>query len=248
MPTATREETKFIQKVIILIIVPLIVCIFIGIRLSSKNENVKEQIRDIQRNISRYLKRKDVMPTMRRVKKEQVRLDEMKEHFETVRKFATVQPIAPPEDVVEKGVYFKKRLYLAHKRIKKMAANLEVDIPETIGFGEALPADKDVPLLLRKLETIDTVLTIILNKNVESIMVIKILDDRNYTDDKGNEIPVIEISLRIDINCTKQSLVDILYAIGALKPFIVVKDISVKNLKEGILEASLILSRLIVET
>ena len=247
MPTATREETRFIQKVIVLIIIPLIVCIFVSIKLSNKNENIEEQIRTIGKNVSRYLRKKETMPTMHSVTKERARIETMKDNFETVKTFATVKPITPPEDVVERGVYFKKRLYLAHKEIKKLAEKNEIDIPDTIGFGEALPVDKDVPVLLRKLETMVSALKIILNKNVDSITVIKILDDRQYVDEEGSEIPLTEISVRIDTNCTKENLIDIVYAIGVLKPFIIVKDIGIKNLKEGLLEASFVLSRLIVE-
>ena len=104
-----------------------------------------------------------------------------------------------------------------------------------------------MPLLLRKLETVNKALMYIIEADVEAITVVKQLDDQFYLDDTGENIPYREVSSRIDINCKKGNLVAILEKIGNVKPFIVVKDVGMKTLKDDILEVNFIISRLIAE-
>ncbi len=247
MHTATREETRFIQRVIILFIVPLLICIFVSLKLSGRNEKVHDAIDEITKHIESGFEQYGILPIVKDVTKERGQVETMEAHFNRICTHTTMAPIAPPEDVVEKGVYFKKQLYLAHKGIKALATERNVSIPDAIGFSEALPSDKEVRLLLRKLETVSTVLTNIIRENIEAITVIKILDDVNVIGDDASGSPITEVLIRIDINCAKSSLVNILYKAGTLKPFIVVKDIGVKNIKEGLLQASFVFSRLVTE-
>jgi len=246
MATVTREETKFIQKVIILMILPLIAYGFVKLRWSGKSESVQEKIGTIEQRVSRYIRRKGAMPTLRRVAQLEEKQKALDEKFDSVASFSAVPPIDPPDEVIEKGVYFKKQLYMAQKGLEKRAKNKEISIPETLGFAEALPPDRDVPVLLRKLETIDKIITIMIGNNVDAINVIKLLEDQRFLDDDGVEMPMTEIAIRIDSNCTKESLTRVLHAIGALKPFIFVKDINAKKLKENILETSFVFSRLVL--
>lgn len=247
MQTATREETRFIQKVIVFFIIPFIVCIFLSVKFSGLNDNVKDEIRMIEKNISRYVKKKGSVPTMQQLARAKSQYRNMKAHFDTIFSFATVKPIEPPTDVIEKGVYFKKRLYLTYKNLRERAERAAITFPETIGFGEALPADTDVPLLLRKLETLDTVLQKIVDQNVQGIMIVKLLDDETYKDSEGNQLPFTEIAFRVDINCTKEQMAAVLKALGGVKPFVAVRDISSRTLKEGLLETSFVCTRLVSE-
>jgi len=247
MRTATREETRFIQRIIMFFVFPLIVCIAATFYLSGRAENVQEDIDDIEKTLSRSLKKYGTLPTLKRVTQEKSTLEQMQQNYGTLQGFATVRPINPPEDVIERGVYFKKQLFLAHKGIKELARKKDIDIPSTIGFGEALPSDSEVSVLLRKLETVSSVLKVLISKNVKNITVVKMLDDVQHATSDGKVLPAREVAVRIDTNCSQGSIVQILNEVGNMKPFLVVRDISIKNFKEGMLEASFVFSRLIAE-
>jgi len=247
MDTVTREETRFIQKIIIFIIIPVIGIGFLKMRLANKSEAYQEKISGIEERVSRYIKKKGSIPSVRRVAQAEDILKRVQDKQATVLSFTSVPPITPPEEVIEKGVYFKKQLYLAYKSIKEKADKNETGLPDSLGFGEALPAERDVPVLLRKLETVDKVLAIILASNVKAVTVIKLLDDQHYKDSDGQAFPFTEAAVRVDVNCTAPDLKRILFEVGNVKPFITVKDISVKNIKDGVLEASFVFARLITE-
>ncbi|MBU1863281.1 MAG: hypothetical protein KKH94_06445 [Candidatus Omnitrophica bacterium] len=246
MSTVTHEETRFIKRIILLVIIPLIIGGLIKVKLSSTSETLQGRIKEEEQKIAGYFLKNNTMPTTRRVSEAREKLGSFDEAFQTIASFSTVPPILPPEDVIEKGVYFKKQLYVAKKGLNALAAKNEIDIPDTLGFGEVLPTEREVPLLLRKLETINKVMTIILENNVKLITVVKLLDDQHFTDIQGNEIPFMEIGGRIDVNCTHEDLTRILHAIGALKPFIVIKSLGTKKIKDDILETSFIFSRFIM--
>lgn len=247
MQTATREETRFIQRVIIFVIFPLIACIFFSFWLSGRSEKVVEKIAEIEKDLDHALKNYGTIPTLKKVSTEKMEYKRLSEEYGTLRTFATVKPISPPQDVIEKGVYFKKQLFLAQKSIAEMAAKKGIHTPGTIGFGEALPSDKEVSLLLRKLETITAIMRSILGEDVRAITVIKQLDDMRHKTADGREMTVTEISFRLDLNCTHQTMVAIIHAIGLIKPFVVIKDVSIKSFKDELLEVSLVCSRLISE-
>jgi len=247
MQTATREETRFIQRVIIFVVFPLIACIFFSFWLSGRTERVKEKIQNIEKTLERTMKKYGTFPMLKRVSEEKSIYKKIASNYETLKSFATVKPIDPPGDVIEKGVYFKKQLFLAQKGIKEMADKKGLQVPDTIGFGEALPSDKEVSLLLRKLETVNGVLRVLLTENVKTITVIKLLDDIQHTSARGDVIPVLEIAFRVDVNCKEECLVKVLHQIGMMKPFVVIRDVSIKNFKDGLLEASFVFSRLIAE-
>jgi hypothetical protein len=247
MQTATREETRFIQRIIIFVIFPLMACIFFSFWLAGRNAKVTERIENIEKSLEVSLKKYGTIPTLKKVSAEKAEHKSLLGEYETLKTFATVKPISPPQEVIEKGVYFKKQLFLAQKSISELAAKKGIHVPATIGFGESLPSDKEVSLLLRKLETISSIVRVILNENIEAITVIKQLDDVRPKTSQGRELPGTEISFRIDINCSRSSIVPILHQIGLIKPFVVIKDISAKNFKDDLLEVSLICSRLISE-
>ena len=247
MQTATREETRFIQRIIIFVVFPLILCLFYSFWLSGRSERVQEDIADIDKSLSRAIEKYGTVPTLKGLQREKSVFEKMEQHFSTLETFATVKPIEPPEDVIEKGVYFKKQLYLAEKAIETQAANKEIPLPDTLGFSEALPSDREVSLLLRKLETVNAVVKTMLDKNVQAVTVIKLLDDAKHTDLEDTELPLTEIAIRIDVNCSHKSLIRILHAIGNKKPFIVVRDVGIKKFKKNILETSFVFSRFVTE-
>ena len=216
--------------------------------MSSKNEGMQEKLEEIDQRISRYIRKKGAMPSLRLVMQARNTRKSIQKNCDILLQESVVTPVAPPEEVVEKGVYFKKQLYVAEKAINKKAEDRQISMPETIGFGEALPSERDVPLLLRKLETVDKVLDILIENNVKSIELIKFLDDREFRGDEKSEIPFTEIAVRIDTQCSFKSYTKILQEIGSLKPYIVTRDLSIKVLKENIYETSFVFSRLLIES
>jgi hypothetical protein len=247
MRTATREETRFIQRIILFFIFPLIVCIAATFYLSGRAENAQERIDDMKNTLAQSLKKYGTLPTFQKVNDEQELYKEMEKNFTVLKSVATVRPINAPDDVIEQGVYFKKQLFLTQKGLTELANKKEIEIPNTLGFGEALPSDNEVSLLLRKLETVGAAMRLLLDNNVKSVTVVKLLDDLTHKGESESKVLAREIAVRIDVNCTQASLMQVLNQAVNVKPFLVVRDISIKNFKEEILETSFIFARLVVE-
>lgn len=245
MNTATREETQFIQKIIFIFIIPLIIFGFAKMHVSRKCEAMTEKITAIEKGVSLYVAKTGALPSLDQVLRNEKVLNQMKEHYGEVSAYAAVDAIQPPGTVIEKGVYFKKQLYLVRKKLQNEALQNNILMPDTLGFGDALPADLDVPLLLRKLETLHTVVSAAIVNGVDAITVIKLLEDVEYADHDGKKMPFVEIQMRIDLNCKKETLVKIVHMIGSVKPIIIVKDINVKVLKKDLIEVNLIFSQLV---
>jgi len=200
-----------------------------------------DEIENSQKSISHYMRKNKIFPTAENVKMVKDHTHAIQEYVETVRPFMTVKPIVPPETVVEAGVYFKEQLYVAHKIIIQEANRKGIQIPDTIGFGDALPSSNEVPILLRKLEVVKALFSMVFRHGAARVNVVKMLDEEKYMYD-GDIYR--EIGIRMDMHCSKAQLYKIVYELANAVPVIIVKDISVIKMKDGTLDAHLICAQL----
>lgn len=247
MSSSTRDEARFIQKFIIFVIIPLILFGFVRVRVMGKIEDMEEMINVLDTRVSRYVRKKGGLPSLKKLMKMKAEAKQVESDYEQLLNMSVVRPVMPPEDVIEKGVYFKKKLYMTEKKLFTKAEQSSIKMPDNIGFGEALPSEKDVPLLLRKLEMVDSLLSELLKFNPDSINLVKILDDRKFYTAENNDLPFTEIAVRVDAEATLKASINFLDAVRSIEPMLSVRDFNMKVLKDGLFEISFVFSRIIVE-
>ncbi len=247
MQTATREETQSIKRFILFVFLPLVICIIFVLGIIGKNQRIQEKIDDVEKVMQHAIRKYDAVPTFKYLSSKKNTYKTLQDNFHNLTDISTLVPISPPDDVVERGVYFKKQLFMTYKKLNATANDAGILFPETLGFSEALPSFEEVALLLRKLETLKAVVDELIKSQVTSITLIKLLDDNDLEKYKAENKSLTEISFRIDMEMTPKTLSKVLFKITNLQPYVSVRDINVKKIKDNLLEVSIVVSRFIVE-
>ena len=150
-----------------------------------------------------------------------------------------------PEGTEEAGLYFIEQLHITVKRLKRQANTLKINIPQSFGFSEEMPADtKDVKLLLKKLDLVDRVTTLLMEQGVDEISLIKPLGVLEQRDPKSQELSYRQFPVQVSFLCNSPALVRFLYQMKNFSPVLVVKDIIIKKGEDQSLRVELLLSGL----
>jgi hypothetical protein len=146
-----------------------------------------------------------------------------------------------PEGASEAGLYFIERLHTLGKELERKAQVLGVSLPKTMGFSEDLPPSDMVGLLLRELEMVEESVQALIEKEVNSISLIKPLSpmDKNF---------YTELPLQLSFICDTDCLVKFLQDLKNKSPMYVVKDLHITpEVEEEKLKVDLIVSGLVVK-
>ena len=152
-----------------------------------------------------------------------------------------------PEGTQEAGLYFIEQLHITTKRLNRQANTLKIKIPDSFGFSEQLPEDAaDVVLLLKELDIVDRITTLLMEKGVKEISLVKPLSALEQRDGATQELFYRELPLQLSFSCNSSTLVNFLYQMKNFSPALFVKDIIIKR-QEGLsLQVEMLLSRLVV--
>ncbi len=243
MSVATREETQSIKRFLIFSFLPFVLAILFSFMLVSKNNDLSDKLKGYEKEILKIRKKYGNIPSGKRLLSEKEYLKKLEDMRDILKEHAIVSLIEPPEEVIERGVYFKKQLFIAYKDLRRVAAKNNAGFCESLGFGEALPSYEEVPLLLRKLESVRSGVNEMLEGGIGKIRRIKLLDDEEYEDSISKRL--IKIRYKVDFESSVESIPKVLFRLGNLKPFMVVDDISLSHMNGNKVEGSLVFSRLV---
>ena len=149
------------------------------------------------------------------------------------------------ESTTEAGLYFIERLHETIKRFsEKTEGSGKIDIPENLGFGDGLPKERTVGILLRQLEVVEMVVDELLESKRIEISAIKPLKSIDYVESLSKEVFYTEMPVQVTVKTDTETLIDLLLELKNQSPVISVKELNIKSdeAESGNMEASMVLS------
>jgi len=185
------------------------------------------------------------LPTEESQRRLKAVLAQEEQNYRSLVNFIDPPKVYLPEGTEEAGLYFIEQLHITAKRLKRQASTLKLDIPERFGFSEEMPADtEDVGLLLKKLDLVDRVTTLLMEQGVEEISLVKPLSPIEQRDPRTKELFYRQLPIQLSFLCDSSALVKVLYQMKNFSPVLVVKDIIIKRAEGQSLQVEMLLSGL----
>jgi hypothetical protein len=190
---------------------------------------------------------KGLLPTKESVAFLDNRIAQNMRNYQDLKNF--IDPVKEylPSEAEEGGLYFIEQLHITRKRLRRQANTLKIEIPETFGLSEEMPENaENVELLLRELDLVATVTTLLLEEGVHEISLIKPLPSVQHRDMETQRVFYSRLPLQLSFLCDSATLIKLLYQMKNVSPVLVVKDIVIKKTEGPSLRVEILLSRIIV--
>lgn len=207
------------------------------------------QIDEALMELEKYIPEEEgeLLPTEESVELLETSLAQNEQNYKVLKKFVDPERNYLPEGTQEAGLYFTEQLHITVKRLKRQASTLKIQIPEDFGFSEEMPADsQDVELLLKELDVVDRLTTLLMEQGVEEISLVKPLTAVEQRDQKTEKLFYRELPIQLSFLCNSSTLVKFLYQIKNFSPVLVVKEIIVKKKDDLSLQVEMLLSKIVV--
>ncbi len=208
-----------------------------------------EQINEAVIQLEKYIpeSEKGVLPKEEFVQTLEASLLRYKRNYGQLKEFIDPAREYLPEGTQEAGLYFIEQLHITTKRLNRQGNTLKIKIPDSFGFSEEMPEDAaDVALLLKELDIVDRITTLLMEEGVKEISLVKPLSVLEQRDEVTQELFYRELPLHLSFLCNSSTLVNLLYQMKNFSPVLFIKDIIIKR-QEGLsLQVEILLSRLIV--
>jgi len=177
-----------------------------------------------------------------------------KERSGMEEKFSSLADLIDPEKPrlsgknTEAGLYFIERLHSTMKRFETEAGAKGIKLPENLGFGDGMPKDSMVPVLMRQLETIEFTIAALLKGDYSDIYGLKILKPIEYIEPVSKELFYTELPVQVSVKTDTDTLIKVLLELKNASPVISVKEMHVKSIEpvSGDVEISLVLSTFMI--
>ncbi len=152
-------------------------------------------------------------------------------HGVGVKRLNLVKPELLPEDTSRPGIYWLDVLRKTRRGLRVQAVRSDVDIPTGLGFPDDMPppTEDEVPELLRRLRTIEEVLTLAIKSGVKSVAGIE-ADDKEIIESSG-ELFLEKLSLSFVMEGNLESLVRFIHFLQEVNSFYVIEDIDIRTVK-----------------
>lgn len=207
------------------------------------------QIDEVIIQLQQYIPKTDegTLPTEELVKALKTHLAQDEQNYQALKKFIDPEKELLPQGTQEAGLYFIEQLHIATKRLKRQATGLKIKIPETFGFSEEMPKDKEsVELLLKELDIVDRLANLLMEERVEEISLVKPLSPLEQRDTQTQQLFYRELPIQLSFVCNSSTLVKFLYQMKNFSPVLIVKDVIIKRNEGMSLQVEMLVSRLVV--
>lgn len=216
---------------------------FWGARMALLEKEIEEK----SALLKKYISKEGWMPEATAYNQLAKANEELGRDFKVLSELIDPKRVRLPEDILEQRLYFKERLYGVKKRLDEGAREKGMELPANLGFSEELPEPEAVPELLRRLGTVDSLVTLLIEKGATAISLIKPLETKEFVDPQTDVLICKELLLQLGIECNTTTLVEFLYELKKASPVMVVRDLKAKSGPGQSLKVGLLISELIVE-
>ncbi|MFH1244877.1 MAG: Amuc_1100 family pilus-like protein [Candidatus Omnitrophota bacterium] len=208
-------------------------------------KEIEETIELLQAYVSK--KSDIVLPTKEVLQNFQKQLSQQEQNYTLLRNFIDPAKEYLPQGAVEPGLYFIEQLHIVTKRLQRQANSLKIAIPESFGFSKEMPEDTgNVELLLKELDVVDRVVTLLMEQGVKEVALVKSLPAVEVRDEKKEKLFYRELPTQLSFLCESSTLINFLYQLKIFSPVIFVKEITVKRAGGTSLEVKMLLTRFVI--
>jgi hypothetical protein len=243
-----REKTILKQGLIVLAVLVAIYVFFLSPFLKEGGSIMDEELDRKISEMKRFITLTGTMPSKEsfsRMEKDKLALEEK---FLSLEDFVDPKKARLSEKNKEAGLYFIEKLHSTMKKFEIASATKGGKFPENLGFGDGLPKDNIVPVLLRQLEIIEFAVEVLLKNEKSDIYTLKPLKPIEYIEPVSKELFYTELPVEISVKTGTSTLTDLLLQLKNTSPVISVKELHVKSIEPGSgdVEIDLVLSTLMI--
>jgi|GEM_PF-2000349 len=239
-----REKIIIKQGIIILAVMAGIYLFFLSPFLKEGRSIMDEELERKISEMKRFITLTGTVPS----KESFAKMDKQKASLE--EKFSEMMDYVDPKKTrmsgkgTEAGLYFIEKLHSTIKKFEMESGTKGVKLPENLGFGDGLPKDNMVPVLLRQLEIIEFVASSLLKNEYSDITALKPLKPIEYIEPVSKELFYSELPVQVSVKTGTKALINLLLELKNASPVISVKELHVKSIEpsSGNAEISFVLS------
>ncbi|MFA5388137.1 MAG: GspMb/PilO family protein [Candidatus Omnitrophota bacterium] len=249
MAKMPKEKNMLKQGLIILAALAGIYIFFLSPFLKEGNSIIDEELERKISDMKKFITLTGTVPSRESFEKMGKERDMLKEKFSSLVEVVDPKKTRLPEKNAEEGLYFIEKLHSTMKKFELASAGKELKLPENLGFGDGLPKDSQVPVLLRQLETIEFAIDILLNNNGSDVYALKPLKPIETIEPVSKKLFYTELPVQLSMKTDTKTLMNLLLGLKNASPVISVKELHIKSIEpdSGELEVSLVLSTFMVE-
>lgn len=248
MLKSAREKAILKQGLIVIGILAGLYVFLFSPFLKEGSSILDEELERKTAEITRYIARTGSLPSrdsFNKLEKEKLLLQEK---FQELVEFVDPKETRISESNTEAGLYFIERLHSSMKKFSKEAASKDIKLPENLGFGDGLPKQSMVEILLRQLETVELVMDILLKSERIEFSAIKPLKAIDYIEPLSKEVLYTELPVQVSVRTDTVAFIGLLLELKNGSPVVSVKEVHIKSSDSdsGDIDISLVLSTFMV--
>ncbi len=248
MPKTGKEKLIIKQGLIAVAVIAGVYIFFISPFLreggSIMDEELDRKISEMKRSINLT----GTVPSKESFAKMEKAKASLEEKFSGLEDFVDPKKPRLSEKNTEAGLYFIEKLHSTVKKFELDAGTKVAEFPENLGFGDGLPKDNMVPVLLRQLETIEFAVEKLLKSDRSDITGLKPLKSIEYIEPVSKALFYTELPVQISVKTDTKTFLNLLLELKNASPVISVKELHVKSIEPdtGDVEISLVLSTFMI--
>lgn len=207
------------------------------------------QIDETVIQLGKYLPKKSgiVLPTEENVRVLQKNLAQEEQNYQELKGFLDPAGAYLPEGTQEAGLYFIEQLHITNKQLSRQANTLKIRVPSNFGFSEQMPEDtENVELLLKELDIVNRLTTLLMEEGVEEISLVKPLSPLEQRNKKTEKLFYRELPIQLSFLCNSATLVKLLYQLKNFSPVLIIKDIIIRKAQGLSLQVEMLVNRLVI--
>ena len=243
-----REKNILKQGLIVLAVLIGVYVFFLSPFLRDSGSMMDEELDRKISDMKRFITLTGAVPSKESFDKMDKDKNSLEEKLSNLADFVDPKKTRLSEKSSEAGLYFIEKLHSTMKKFDIEAGAKGAKLPENLGFGDGLPKDNMVSVLLRQLETVEFVVDELLKSERSNIYTIKPLKPIEYIEPVSKGLFYTELPVQISIKTETKAFVDLLLALKSASPAISVKELHVKSIEPGSgdAEISLVLSTFMI--
>ena len=243
-----REKNILKQGLIIFAVLAGIYIFFLSPFLREGRSIIDEELERKISDMKRFITLTGTVPSKESFAKMEKEKNSLEEKFSGLVDFVDPKKARLSEKNAEAGLYFIEKLHSTMKKFESDSVAKGVKLPENLGFGDGLPKDNMVPVLLRQLEIIEFVVEILLKNGGSDVYALKPLKSIENIEPVSTKLFYTELPVQISIKTGIKTLMNLLLELKNASPVISVKELHVKSIEpdSGDVEIRLVLSSFMV--
>ena len=244
MLKSPREKAILKQGLIIIGVMAGLYIFVLSPFLKEGSSILDEELERKTAEIKKYIARTGSLPSKESFDKLEEDKLALEEKLQRLVDFVDPEKVRISESTSEAGLYFIERLHSLMKKFSEEARSREIGLPENLGFGDGLPKESMVDILLRQLESVELVMGILLKSERIEFSAIKPLRFIDYIEPLSKEVFYTELPVQVSIRTSTKDFVNLLLELKNASPVVSVKEVHIKSGKfdSEDIEASLVLS------